>query len=799
MNIQLAFLLLLVVAAADANQMIEPAVPKKTASKHHSNTLKTDAEITSSELSANLPSKPFVTTSHTTASVISTAQQQKHRRLQIAECSITGPSGTYFDWSTTVPNTNIICKSTVQYQVKPQTKLTMVDGFIIRSGNSDRIFEIMENGILLLIRMVLDGGGFTLTGTNNGGLIYLNLGAQLLAYNSTLANAKAFKGGAIFATTGSNQQKTDTKTIVHLERTTVYKNEATTTDNNRGGGGIASNGADSLITILHSIFKENVASNGGGIQMLKGLLNLGNTTFESNTANKLGGGLHGQVANFNMQDTLTSFSGNLAQINAQSMYLQATDVTFDFCQPGYYSPLTLPTAVNYDFIGCPITCPPGTYAPLIEARTYCSLCPYGAYCPNTDQDKVNCEPGKFSEQQAKTTEIDACRICNQGQYQSESGKAYCLDCSRGQSQNTAGSNNCTLCSPGMYNQITKAKTCVECQIGTYQSKKGQTFCFGCQPGRYQNEKGDIGINYIDDNDSVATKNVGCKKCPHNKYQDDHSQTSCKNVTAGYKSETTNQVMCPIGTYGVAGTFILSSSECSAVCGQSCNSMKDASKQECKECALCHGGCVPCDQGKIAATPGLTSCATVSPDQVVLGGAVAVAVPEGSYINQDYITFNTCPAGWIGTKPPTYQCLTCDAGMTSSVGSLTCHECGKGKFNPKINASKCIDCDVDTYQDQELKASLRCQACPNGYDQPSSGQSFCQDLGYLKPHSCDDNQYLNDTATDPLHYKCVACPEGASCVGPVTNSSVRNKYGYWRCPKLFLTFEKCKRPGNCLGE
>ena len=53
--------------------------------------------------------------------------------------------------------------------------------------------------------------------------------------------------------------------------------------------------------------------------MLYGLLNLGNTTFESNTANKLGGGLHGQAANFNMQDTLTSFSGNLAQINAQQM------------------------------------------------------------------------------------------------------------------------------------------------------------------------------------------------------------------------------------------------------------------------------------------------------------------------------------------------------------------------------------------------------------------------------------------------------------------------------------------------
>lgn len=190
--------------------------------------------------------------------------------------------------------------------------------------------------------------------------------------------------------------------------------------------------------------------------MLFGLLNLGNTTFESNTANKLGGGLHGQVAKFNMQDTLTSFSGNLANINAQSMYLQATAVTFEICQPGYYIPLTLPTAVNYDFIGCPIICPNGTYAPLIEARTYCSLCPYGAYCPNTDQDKVNCEPGKFSEQQAKTTEIDACRICNQGQYQSESGKAYCLDCSRGQSQNISGSNNCTLCSPGMYNQITKA-------------------------------------------------------------------------------------------------------------------------------------------------------------------------------------------------------------------------------------------------------------------------------------------------------------------------------------------------------
>ena len=58
--------------------------------------------------------------------------------------------------------------------------------------------------------------------------------------------------------------------------------------------------------------------------------------------------------------------------------------------------------------------------------------------------------------------------------------------------------------------------------------------------------------------------------------------------------------------------------------------------------------------------------------------------------------------------------------------------------------------------------------------------------------------MNTTSIDPTLYSCVPCPVGGYCVGPITNSMVRNKFGWWRCPQLYLTFQKCQRLGNCLG-
>ena len=62
---------------------------------------------------------------------------------------------------------------------------------------------------------------------------------------------------------------------------------------------------------------------------------------------------------------------------------------------------------------------------------------------------------------------------------------------------------------------------------------------------------------------------------------------------------------------------------------------------------------------------------------------------------------------------------------------------------------------------ELKKSVKCQVCPNGWEQKLSGQSFCKDLGYLKPSSCDENQYLNLNIflSDSEFPPCGSCRRG----------------------------------------
>jgi hypothetical protein len=67
--------------------------------------------------------------------------------------------------------------------------------------------------------------------------------------------------------------------------------------------------------------------------------------------------------------------------------------------------------------------------------------------------------------------------------------------------------------------------------------------------------------------------------------------------------------------------------------------------------------------------------------------------------------------------------------------------------------------------------------------------------------CVDVQWLDTLSNkiEPTNWTCVACPIGASCVGDVTWTGVRGKFGYWRVPGIApQTFEPCIFAGACLG-
>ena len=117
---------------------------------------------------------------------------------------------------------------------------------------------------------------------------------------------------------------------------------------------------------------------------------------------------------------------------------------------------------------------------------------------------------------------------------------------------------------------------------------------------------------------------------------------------------------------------------------------------------------------------------------------------------------------------------------------------KGKFNA-VSGQTCFECPSGFFQDQSTIPSLSCKACPTGYNSTLSGSSSCSDLGFVKPSDCKNDEFFNTTLRE-----CVRCPSGASCLGPITWSQVKAKFGWQQCPNNHSKFEPCINPDACLG-
>lgn len=184
------------------------------------------------------------------------------------------------------------------------------------------------------------------------------------------------------------------------------------------------------------------------------------------------------------------------------------------------------------------------------------------------------------------------------------------------------------------------------------------------------------------------------------------------------------------------------------------------------------------------------------------------VPEGSYLTQcdddGCKDFAACPAGYSSGTQLDRSCRQCNAGKTSSPASTNCRDCVKGKFGiiDSSGAGVCNSCLPGYFQPEETSATS-CASCPSGWMQESKGESSCKDLGGKKPSECKDDEYFNVTLKPencpdcPLG-DCESCPLGASCVGPITFSDIKAKFGWSRCPNLNLTFELCVFGAACNG-
>ena len=154
--------------------------------------------------------------------------------------------------------------------------------------------------------------------------------------------------------------------------------------------------------------------------------------------------------------------------------------------------------------------------------------------------------------------------------------------------------------------------------------------------------------------------TSCTSCGAGKYGDKQKQSL----------ETTACQSCPQGKYSSAkGVSDISS----------CNDCSPGKYGTGSGATSSELGCTSCPEGWFQDSPGKTACVKVEQGKVVAkGGGASIQVPLGSKICGNGIgctdkeaPFEACTTGFYGKDPPTYQCLECPAGFSSSKAAIEC--------------------------------------------------------------------------------------------------------------------------------
>ena len=152
------------------------------------------------------------------------------------------------------------------------------------------------------------------------------------------------------------------------------------------------------------------------------------------------------------------------------------------------------------------SCPPGSYASLIESVN-CIECPPGQAADKwATSECVDCLPGKFREGSDKQAEI--CHDCARGLHQPEHGQTICAGCDLGKYGDSPG--KCSRCPAGEYNDRRGSTKCFPCAVGkvpnvlhTACERPAWTLPGDCEPK----------VQYLNDQ-SDSKEEWTCEPCPN---------------------------------------------------------------------------------------------------------------------------------------------------------------------------------------------------------------------------------------------------------------------------------------------
>ena len=106
-------------------------------------------------------------------------------------------------------------------------------------------------------------------------------------------------------------------------------------------------------------------------------------------------------------------------------------------------------------------------------------------------------------------------------------------------------------------------------------------------------------------------------------------------------------------------------------------------------------------------------------------------------------------------------------------NFTSYQCDIGKY---VNTQqKCTECPTGWYQDTQGKD--KCNECTGGWI-PNPKRRDCIKPPWPFAEECQKHEYLNDTASDKMEWKCTVCPKNSYCV---QGHPPRTMNGFWKAP------------------
>ena len=134
----------------------------------------------------------------------------------------------------------------------------------------------------------------------------------------------------------------------------------------------------------------------------------------------------------------------------------------------------------------------------LHTDTYCDLCESGRYQDETSQKTckgtVKCIPGKYGQTGLTSQNEVRCTDCPSGKYAPSNGMENCGYCPSGKFTNSNSQSSCLgneLCPAGKWTEpgATKQLVCKSCPVNTYNNYNGSIICNNCPNGKYNQNEG----------------------------------------------------------------------------------------------------------------------------------------------------------------------------------------------------------------------------------------------------------------------------------------------------------------------